>query len=151
MGHPAGFFSLTEYRNRYVQLPQLLITFDDQAVMPYVLKLIVLLVLSSVLTVISRAQQFATDDAAIVNYLSFQLEAWHGEKSSWILPAVQPMRGLEITPGVGWVLDDGSRKTEFVLQGKYLFILGDLGVLAVFFFQQPAKTKDTVSSCSLLS
>lgn len=67
-----------------------------------------------------EAQQFVTDDAAIVDFRACQLEAWHGEVASWVLPACQFVPRLELTAGIGFVAEDGSRAAEYVLQGKYL-------------------------------
>jgi len=79
------------------------------------------LALCLVLPSASRAQQFVTDDAALTDFRACQLEAWHGESSSWILPACQPLRNLEITAGIGFIPETGARSTEYVLQGKALF------------------------------
>lgn len=67
-----------------------------------------------------HAQQFVTDDAAIVEPGACQLEAWHGEASSWILPACQFVPRLELTAGVGFVAHGDHRDTEYLFQGKVL-------------------------------
>lgn len=65
------------------------------------------------------AQQFAVDDAPIVDLHACQLEAWHGERASWIVPACRPAGPVEFTGGVGFVEGaDGDRETEFVGQAK---------------------------------
>jgi len=66
------------------------------------------------------AQQFVTDDAAITDARSCQVEAWHGESASWVLPACNPFSGMEFTAGVGFVGTGDGRQTEYVLQAKSL-------------------------------
>lgn len=85
------------------------------------MRTLTLLLFSVALAPCCRAQQFVTDDAAVVEYRAVQLEGWHGESSSWILPAFQLIPNLEITTGIGRVVEEGVRKTEYVAQGKYLF------------------------------
>jgi hypothetical protein len=68
------------------------------------------------------AQQFVTDDAATVGYGACQLEGWHGQVASWILPACEPFRGLELSLGFGAVADnEAARENKFLVQGKYIF------------------------------
>jgi hypothetical protein len=67
------------------------------------------------------AQQLVTDDATIVEYRACQLEAWHGRRDSWILPACQPVRNLEVTLGAGFLRNRaGGRSPELLLQAKTL-------------------------------
>ncbi len=68
------------------------------------------------------AQQYVVDDAAIVEFRACQAEAWHGRRSSWILPACQLLGNLEISAGVGF-LDEGGgvRETEYAVEAKTLF------------------------------
>jgi hypothetical protein len=73
----------------------------------------------------AQAQQFVTDDAWIVGYGACQVEAWHGEVSSWIQPACQPIRNLEITAGPGFPFSDGERETRLTLEGKVLLREGN--------------------------
>jgi hypothetical protein len=73
---------------------------------------------------LASAQQYVTDDAAIVEYKSFQVELWHGKHSSWVLPAFHVVRNLEITTGFGLPLTDGQRRGELLLQGKILIVHG---------------------------
>lgn len=68
----------------------------------------------------ATAQQFVTDDAAVVDRRACQLEAWHGEVASWILPACQFIPNLELTAGIGFLEHGDGRDTEYVVQGKYL-------------------------------
>jgi hypothetical protein len=69
----------------------------------------------------AHAQQFVVDDAPVGDFRACQLETWHGRLAGWALPACQPLRNLEITPGIGWVRDFGDGwDLEFVLQGKYV-------------------------------
>jgi hypothetical protein len=50
------------------------------------------------------------------------LEAWHGDAASWVLPACQPFRRLEVTAGVGSIWEEGgNHRAEYVIQGKTLF------------------------------
>ncbi len=66
-------------------------------------------------------QQFVVDDVGIVDYRACQIEAWHGEQSTWILPACQPVRNLELTVGLGrLVTENETWDPEYVVQGKYL-------------------------------
>jgi len=67
------------------------------------------------------AQQYVVDDAAIVDHGACQLEAWHGRRASWILPACQPIRNLEIAMGAGFIDDgDGAREPEYAIEAKTL-------------------------------
>jgi len=79
-------------------------------------------------------QQFVTDDAALVGHRACQVEVWHGERASWLQPACQPLRRLEITAGLGSVPGNGGRSAEHVLEGKALLremTPGGLGIAAV--------------------
>lgn len=68
------------------------------------------------------AQQYVVDDAEIVDYRACHVEAWHGERASWILPACQPVRNLEVAAGVGFIDDGfGARETEYAIEAKTLF------------------------------
>jgi hypothetical protein len=79
------------------------------------------LVLGSGAATSLHAQQFVVDDAAVVDAGACQLEAWHGGTASWILPACQPFRNLELTAGLGLHAGgEGGRDPEYVLQAKYL-------------------------------
>jgi hypothetical protein len=78
-----------------------------------------------------RAQQFVTDDAELVDLGACQLEGWHGESASWVLPACQPIEMLEITAGVGFVPEDGAHAVEYVLQGKVLIRSAEPGRLGI--------------------
>lgn len=70
----------------------------------------------------AETQQYVVDDAAIVNYRACQVEAWHGERASWILPACQLGRNVELTVGAGFV-DEGNshRETKYAVEAKTLF------------------------------
>jgi hypothetical protein len=71
---------------------------------------------------VAGAQQFVADDAAIGDRGSCQLEAWHGEFASWIIPACHFVPNLELSLGVGFVgHGPDARDTEFLVEGKYLF------------------------------
>jgi len=68
------------------------------------------------------AQQYVVDDAEIVDSGACQIEAWHGRRASWILPACRPIRNLEIAMGVGFIDEgDGAREPEYALEAKTLF------------------------------
>ena len=70
----------------------------------------------------AAAQQYVVDDAEIVDRGACHVEAWHGERASWLLPACQPVRNLEIAVGVGFVDEgDGRRETEYAIEAKTLF------------------------------
>jgi hypothetical protein len=66
-----------------------------------------------------QAQQFYTDDAAIVDAGACQVEGWYGETALWLLPACHFVPNLELTVGLG-VLQDAGQRLEYVVQGKYL-------------------------------
>jgi hypothetical protein len=69
-----------------------------------------------------HAQQFVTDDAALVERGACQLEAWYARPASWILPACQVIPNLEVTAGLGAVETvEGAHDVRYVLQGKTLF------------------------------
>jgi hypothetical protein len=61
-----------------------------------------------------------TDDAAIVAYRACQLEVWHGERSSWLQPACQPIPALELTVGIGSLDHGAGREAELLLQVGYM-------------------------------
>jgi len=67
------------------------------------------------------AQQYVVDDAQIVDEGACHVEAWHGRRASWILPACQAVSNLEIAAGVGFV-DEGAgvRETEYAIEAKTL-------------------------------
>lgn len=79
----------------------------------------------------TSAQQFVTDDAAIVDYRACQVEAWVGEAASWVLPACQPVSKLEVSAGLGLVREAGGSNPEYVLQGKLLLREGGPGRVGV--------------------
>lgn len=67
------------------------------------------------------AQQYVVDDAEIVDRGACHVEAWHGRRASWILPACQPVTNLELTAGVGFVdVGDGNREAEYAIEAKTL-------------------------------
>lgn len=83
---------------------------------------LVLLVLVFLMAAPAGAQQFATDDAGVVEAWACQVEAWVGEVESWILPACQLVPGVETT--LGAVFQDsgtGSRAAHVVIEAKTLF------------------------------
>lgn len=70
----------------------------------------------------AHGQQYVVDDATLVGHRSCQLEAWHGARASWILPACQPVRNLEVTAGAGFQdQGDGHRTTKYAVEAKTLF------------------------------
>ncbi len=78
------------------------------------------------------AQQYVVDDAEIVDANACHVEAWHGERSSWILPACQLIPNLEFAAGVGFIEEGlGHRETEYAVEAKTLLrplTPGDWGV-----------------------
>jgi len=64
------------------------------------------------------AQQFAVDDAGLVDRGGCQLEMWAGEASTWLLPACHLIPRTELTFGVGFVPEHGGRAWEWLAQGK---------------------------------
>jgi hypothetical protein len=66
----------------------------------------------------AAAQQFVTDDAEIVDYRACQVEVWRGETASWLLPACQVIRNLEIAAGMGFVEGENGRSAEHVVEGR---------------------------------
>ena len=83
-----------------------------------------------------HAQQYIVDDDAIVDRGACHVEAWHGRRASWILPACQPARNLELAVGVEFVDDgEGQRETEYAIEAKTLLrplAPNDWGIGAVF-------------------
>jgi hypothetical protein len=67
------------------------------------------------------AQQFVVDDVAIVEFRACQVEAWHGEAASWIVPACHFIPNVELSAGIGFV-GHGGRDVEYVLPAKYMHI-----------------------------
>ncbi|TVR66105.1 MAG: hypothetical protein EA422_02715 [Gemmatimonadales bacterium] len=66
-------------------------------------------------------QQYVVDDAVIVSPRACQIEAWHGERASWILPACHLLPGLELSIGAGFVNGAGLDRTpEYALEAKTL-------------------------------
>ena len=47
-----------------------------------------------------EAQQYVTDDAAITEYRGCQIQMWHGERSSWVLPVCTLVPRLELSLGL---------------------------------------------------
>jgi hypothetical protein len=84
---------------------------------------VTLIVLSLVFEVpTALAQQFVTDDAAIVDRDACQVEAWYAQPATWVLPACQLVRHLELTAGIGRVeVRDGVHELRYVFQAKTPF------------------------------
>lgn len=69
----------------------------------------------------SHAQQYITDDAAVTEFRACQLQMWHGERTSWVMPVCTPVRNLELSLGFIGVWEDGlDGHFEYVLQAKTL-------------------------------
>jgi hypothetical protein len=69
----------------------------------------------------ATAQQFVTDDAAIVDRHACQVEAWYAAPAAWVLPACQISRDLEVTAGLGWVEGgNDAHEVRYVMQAKTL-------------------------------
>jgi hypothetical protein len=68
------------------------------------------------------AQQFVTDDAAVVERDACQVEAWHAQRATWVLPACHLLRNLELTAGIGRVeVRQDVHEARYVFQAKTLF------------------------------
>jgi hypothetical protein len=67
------------------------------------------------------AQQIVTNDAALIERGACRLEAFHGERASWVKPACHVVPGLQVELGVGTFREDGGRLFEYEIQAKYLF------------------------------
>lgn len=64
-------------------------------------------------------QQYITDDAAITEYRACQIQMWHGERSSWMLPVCTPLPGVELSLGFIAVWeDDADGHFEYTAQAK---------------------------------
>jgi hypothetical protein len=70
----------------------------------------------------TSAQQYITDDAALTEFRACQVQMWHGERSSWILPVCTPAKNLELSFGFIAVWHDQAKgHLEYVAQVKTLF------------------------------
>jgi hypothetical protein len=70
----------------------------------------------------TSAQQYITDDAALTEFRACQIQMWHGERSSWILPVCTPVKNLELALGfIGVWHDKANGHLEYVAQAKTLF------------------------------
>ncbi|HUQ48365.1 MAG TPA: hypothetical protein VM053_09005 [Gemmatimonadaceae bacterium] len=68
---------------------------------------------------VSGSQQYVTDDAALTEYRACLIQLWHGERSSWALPACTPLHDLEVSAGLVAVWkDEGDGHPEYVAQLK---------------------------------
>ncbi len=71
------------------------------------------------------AQQYITDDAALTEHRACQIQMWHGQRASWVLPVCTPVQNVELSLGFIAVWDDGTMDEntghfEYVVQGKTL-------------------------------
>jgi hypothetical protein len=68
------------------------------------------------------AQQYITDDAALTEYRACQVQMWHGQRASTVLPVCTPVRNLELSLGFIALWDDGTGigHFEYVAQAKTL-------------------------------
>jgi hypothetical protein len=67
------------------------------------------------------AQQYITDDAAITEFRACQIQMWHGERSSWILPVCSPAKDLALPFGfIAIWHDKANGHLEYVAQAKTL-------------------------------
>jgi hypothetical protein len=87
---------------------------------PAVLHLLLALAAIVSTPVSAAAQQFLTDDAAVVGFAACQIEAWYGQRESRIEPACQAVRNLEIMVGFGYADDGADRVYEPAIEAKYL-------------------------------
>ena len=68
-----------------------------------------------------EAQQFVVDDAVPVAHRACQLEVWHSAQGGWAMTACQPVRRLEISPGIGWIRNAEDEWTiDLALQAMYV-------------------------------
>lgn len=72
------------------------------------------------------SQQMSIDDAAITNHRSFQFEGWHSRESTWLVPAISPLKFLEISAGLGFLNYEVGKEKSLLLQAK--FLRGDLDI-----------------------
>ena len=72
----------------------------------------------------ATAQQMFVDDAAVTTTNSFQIETWYGSRESWFLPAISPLKGLEIGSGIGFDSREGLDPANWIFEVK--FVPGDL-------------------------
>jgi len=69
-----------------------------------------------------HAQQYITDDAGITGHRACQIQMWHGERSSWVLPVCSPLRNIELSLGfIAVWKDEADGHFEYTAQGKTLF------------------------------
>ena len=77
-------------------------------------------------------QQYITDDAAITEFRACLIQIWHGQRSSWALPACTPLRNLEVSAGLIAVWkDEADGHPEYVAQLKSILIPAKRGRTAV--------------------
>ncbi len=70
----------------------------------------------------ARAQQYITDDAEVTEARACQIQMWHGERASWVLPVCAPAHNLELSLGFIAVWRDGAGgHFEYAAQAKTLF------------------------------
>jgi hypothetical protein len=72
---------------------------------------------------VAAGQQYITDDAAITESRACQIQMWHGERASWVLPVCTPVRRVELSLGfiAVWDSDPAPGRTghfEYVVQAK---------------------------------
>lgn len=73
-------------------------------------------------TSVALGQQYITDDAALTEFRACQIQMWHGERSSWLLPVCTPIKNLELSLGLIEVWHDGANgHLEYIAQAKTLF------------------------------
>lgn len=69
----------------------------------------------------AAAQQYSTDDATITECRACQIQMWHGQRSSWLLPVCTIGRDLEPSLGFVAVWKDGADgHFEYTAQVKTL-------------------------------
>lgn len=68
------------------------------------------------------SQQYLVDDAFIVTNRTLQIDAFLSENVNWFIPVYQFVPNLEISMGIGSIVNDEHLKeSELLFQSKYYF------------------------------
>ena len=105
-------------------------------------------------TNVALAQQYITDDAALTEFRACQLQMWHGERSSWLLPVCTPVKNLELSLGLIEVWHDSTNghHLEYIAQAKTLFkplATDSWGAGLVFGYGRPLTSVGTTHTYSM--
>ncbi|MCX7833968.1 MAG: hypothetical protein N2490_07145 [Ignavibacteria bacterium] len=82
-------------------------------------------IISTFVNIKSYPQQFIVDNAEITDYNAFQVEAWYGKSSKWLLPAFHYFKNLEFTCGIGLEKKLNKEENNILIQGKTIFNSND--------------------------